>query len=485
MRAADVDAGRVLAMRMTRLQVCLLALVLVALLIPAAYTQRGGPGGGRGPGGKGGGFNPDDIFNMLSKGSATFDVNTVELRQFGAETVEQQREKMNTYLQTKGVSNGSMTKELYKEYMEGRMRNMSKEWANKGFDSLANGANSFNVDTVEIPGNMLRGRSAESQREAWKKFLAGKGVNTGAMTKELYTEFSENRMKEFREKGDTRTEEEKKRDLESRLREGFKQMDTNGDGGISMEEAQAAKQKRVFGDSISDKENFERFDANKNGKIEYDEFAKYIQVRTEEREKQREDRKDEKKEEGAAKVEDIESRPTVFRYGKMPKELPSWFNDLDGDKDAQVGLYEWKQQGKDVKEFLAMDSNGDGFVTAEEHLRFEKAKAKGVDLKTAMAGSGRPPERGALGMGGGIGAGMGGGMRGGNGGGMGGGNGADRKMGEGRGKDRRRGDGGDKRGGGGMDPEKMKEWKDKMKEWKDKGGKGGKRGRGERPGAGE
>ncbi|MFO0844192.1 MAG: EF-hand domain-containing protein [Gemmataceae bacterium] len=468
-------------MRMTRMQVGLLALVLVAVLIPAAYTQfggRGGPGGGKGGFGKGGfgkgGFNPDDIFNMLSKGSPTFDVNTVELRQFGQETVEQQREKMNSYLQTKGVSNGSMTKELYKEYMEGRMRDMTKDRANKGFDSLANGAASFNVDTVEIPNNMLWGRSAESQREAWKKFLAGKGVNTGAMTRELYAEYSESRMREFREKGDTRTEEEKKRDMDSRTRDSFKQMDTNGDGFVTMEEAQAARQKRMFGDSISEKENFDRFDANKDGKISFEEFQKYIEVRTEEREKRREEEKKEQGKEEAAKGDDLEARPPVYRYGKLPKELPPWFNDLDTDKDAQIGLYEWKQQGRDVKEFLAMDTNGDGFVTPEEQIRFEKAKAKGVDLKTATAASG--PVRGPERMGQGGGGGDRGGDRGGKGGRRGWGDGGDGKGGKGDrgGKGGRRGwgDGGDGKGGkGGMDPEKMKEFFNK----RGKGGRGGDR----------
>lgn len=475
-------------MRMTRLQVCLLALVLVALLIPAAYTQRGGPGGGRGGPGGGKGFNPDDIFNRISGGADSFDVNTIELRQRGEETIEQQREKMNAYLQTKGVTNGKMTKELYKEFFEGRMREMSRGMAKRGFEGFAKGAASFDVDKVEISGMMLMGGSAERQKEQMKEFLKSKGVTNNQMTEALYAEFSENRMKEFREKGDTRTEEEKKKDQQAMMKSSFDSMDLNKDGALTLEEVNSPDRRRGFGDSIREKENFERFDANKNGKIEYDEFMKYIEVRTEEREKRREERKDEKKEEGgAAKVDDLEARPTVFRYGKMPKELPSWFNDLDGDKDAQVGLYEWKQQGKDVKEFLAMDANGDGFVTAEEHVRFEKAKSKGVDLKTAMAGSGRPPERGAFGgMGGQPGGGRGGPP---------GGNGGERKMDGGRGNKGRRGEGGGGFGGGGFggggfDPEKMKEMKERMekiKDWKGGKDKGGKRkgGRGERPEAGD
>jgi Ca2+-binding EF-hand superfamily protein len=477
---------------MTRLQVGLLALILVAVLLPAAYTQFGrGPGGGfggkggfGGPGGMGKMFNPDDIFNRMSNGADSFDVNTVELRQRGEETVEQQREKMNAYLQTKGVTNGKMTKELYREFFEGRMRELSRGMAKRGFEGLAKGAASFDVDKVEITGFMLMAGSAEKQREQMKAFLKSKGVTNNQMTEELYAEFNENRMKEFREKGDTRTEEEKKQAQAAMLKSGFESMDLNKDGFLTMDELNSPDRRRGFGDSIREKENFDRFDANKDGKISYEEFQKYIEVRTEEREKRREEREEEKKkEEGGVKADDLDARPPVYRFGKLPKELPVWFNDTDKDQDAQVGLYEWKQQGKDVKEFLAMDANGDGFLTAEEMIRFEKAKVKGVDLQSATAASGRPPAGGPFGLGGppaggGPGVGERGGPR----------NGDRPRRGEGgpggdRGKGRRGGEGGgmDKGwGGGGFDPEKMKEFREKF--GKGKGGKSrGKRGDGDRP----
>ena len=64
-----------------------------------------------------------------------------------------------------------------------------------------------------------------------------------------------------------------------------------------------------------------------------------------------------------------DERPNVLRYGKTPKELPSWFTELDTDKDAQIGLYEWRAAGRSIEEFLAKDLNGDGFLTAEEVLK--------------------------------------------------------------------------------------------------------------------
>jgi hypothetical protein len=82
---------------------------------------------------------------------------------------------------------------------------------------------------------------------------------------------------------------------------------------------------------------------------------------------------------GPAPVE--ETRPAVYRVGKLPRELPGWFAQLDKDNDGQVGLYEWKAAGKATTEFLAMDANGDGFLTAEEVLRFQR-----VNKKTAKVG---------------------------------------------------------------------------------------------------
>ncbi|MBP3959199.1 EF-hand domain-containing protein [Gemmata sp. G18] len=81
------------------------------------------------------------------------------------------------------------------------------------------------------------------------------------------------------------------------------------------------------------------------------------------------------------KKETEEERPIAMRYGKLPKDLPSWFDQDDTDKDGQIGLYEWRKAGKDMKEFTEMDLNNDGFVTADEYLRF--ARQRNIDAKIA------------------------------------------------------------------------------------------------------
>ncbi len=91
-----------------------------------------------------------------------------------------------------------------------------------------------------------------------------------------------------------------------------------------------------------------------------------------------------------------EQRPVVLRYGKMPKELPSWFNDLDTDKDGQVGMYEWRFDSRPVAEFIAMDLNGDGLLTAEEYLRFKNPvsnNATSSESRTITTSSSNPFNR--------------------------------------------------------------------------------------------
>ena len=62
----------------------------------------------------------------------------------------------------------------------------------------------------------------------------------------------------------------------------------------------------------------------------------------------------------------------MFRYGNLPKEVPTWFGDLDGDQDGQVGLYEWRKAERVTKEFVDMDLNGDCYLTAEEWIRYNQ-----------------------------------------------------------------------------------------------------------------
>jgi Ca2+-binding EF-hand superfamily protein len=65
---------------------------------------------------------------------------------------------------------------------------------------------------------------------------------------------------------------------------------------------------------------------------------------------------------------DVETRPIVYRAGKLPKGLPEWFERLDTDKDGQVSLFEWRKAGKPLNEFKLWDRNDDSLITPEEAL---------------------------------------------------------------------------------------------------------------------
>jgi hypothetical protein len=107
-----------------------------------------------------------------------------------------------------------------------------------------------------------------------------------------------------------------------------------------------------------------------------------------------------------------EEKQVVFRYGKLPKELPDWWERLDTDKDGQIGLYEWRKDGREVEAFIAMDLNNDGLLTPEEWIKYQKdlyAHKPGEKEDTVAARVGGPGRGGRGGPGrGGPGGGFGG-----------------------------------------------------------------------------
>jgi Ca2+-binding EF-hand superfamily protein len=104
---------------------------------------------------------------------------------------------------------------------------------------------------------------------------------------------------------------------------------------------------------------------------------------------------------------DEEEKKVVFRYGKLPKELPSWWESLDKDKDGQIGLYEWRSAiggrelanyyGRELEVFNTHDLNGDGLITPEEWIKAELMqyehipgeKPDGYAARVGTGGSGR------------------------------------------------------------------------------------------------
>ncbi len=168
----------------------------------------------------------------------------------------------------------------------------------------------------------------------------------------------------------------------------FKLRDRNGDGFLNQDE---------MPDQL--KAELTTWDTNRDNLISLDEYKAYSFAKMQ-------SRRGQGNQPGIATIiieeEDLDTRPVVFRAGKLPKELPAWFKKLDTDKDGQVALYEWRKGGKDIEEFAEWDRNNDGYITAEEALYKQRliqvasaaAKTEDGETQTPAFSAGRGPDGG-------------------------------------------------------------------------------------------
>jgi hypothetical protein len=166
----------------------------------------------------------------------------------------------------------------------------------------------------------------------------------------------------------------------------FRRYDKNGDGLLNNDEMPEALQAER-----------DRWDTNKDGFIDLNEFKAYAQARMQQAQADRGSAGGGGPggpwDAGASPVPEApadnsqEARPVVYRAGNLPRELPAWFMEADADKDGQVGLYEWKAKGWPMEQFRNMDRNDDGFLTVEEVLRSMKQPADSSASPTAAGTS--------------------------------------------------------------------------------------------------
>jgi Ca2+-binding EF-hand superfamily protein len=139
----------------------------------------------------------------------------------------------------------------------------------------------------------------------------------------------------------------------------FRQRDQNGDGKLNEDEMPRPLRGQL-----------DRWDINKDGLIDLNEYKAYYRDRMTNRMNNNNQRNNVTFTTDAVVDDAPLKRPDVYRYGNMPANLPAWFTELDTDQDGQIGLYEWRKAGKSLAEFKQYDRNDDGFITADEVLRW-------------------------------------------------------------------------------------------------------------------
>ncbi len=230
-------------------------------------------------------------------------------------------------------------------------------------------------------------------RDQAEEYAKRKGITNGRLTREQFADYMQQRFAQRQaERGATggTTSADPAKDA-------FDRLDRNRDGVLADEE--------IPGTMRSD---LTKWDNNRDGKIQLDEYRAFYKANAP-TESARSSSSSTLTVTQQNSLEELDKRATVYRAGNLPPELQrTWFEECDTDRDGQVGLYEWKAGGYPVSDFRAMDANGDGFVTAEEALRYVRKNGGGnSSTATAAAGFGRGP--GGWGQGGfGRGQGMGG-----------------------------------------------------------------------------
>jgi Ca2+-binding EF-hand superfamily protein len=249
------------------------------------------------------------------------------------------------------------------------------------FDFMAKGKDVIRRDDLDPNFQRMFDRMAQAQ-----------GITNGQITRDQFKTAAESFGNRGRggpggpgggppTKGGDVTSEQMDRQSE----DAFRKHDKDGDGQLQYAE---------MPDNL--KAVWTNYDANKDGSINLEEYKAFyrdrMQIRMQENAAaQGQNPNAQPTPDGlppateAAPVQEDEKRPTVYRFGKLPKEMPPWFAELDTYKDGQIWLSSWVKAGRSVEEFRAMDRNDDGLLTVEEYLGYVRANAKQSPGDTVVA----------------------------------------------------------------------------------------------------
>ncbi len=292
------------------------------LAIPLAVnSQQPGPTGGGKGGRGGGGRDPSQFFDRLANGKDVIIIDQLDDRMKGM---------ISGMALANGITNGQITREQFTAGME---TFRAQRAASRGVPG----------GTPPTPGTL--GAAPP-----------GRGSDT---TPEQIDRQAEDSFRKHDKDGDGQLQFAEMPDA---LKSSLTTYDSNKDGMINLEEYKAYYRDRV---QVRMQENAAAQGTTPNGQPAAAEGLPPV--------------------EEAAAVQEEDKRPTVYRYGKLPKELPPWFAELDTYKDGQIWLSSWVKAGKSVEEFRAMDRNDDGLLTVDEYLSYVRANTKQSPGDTVVA----------------------------------------------------------------------------------------------------
>lgn len=318
------------------------AAVLAALLSGVALAQFPQPGGGP-PGGFGGGgfgrggfggpgggsFDPSQFAGMAFDRAAN-GKSTITISEYTSRMDPEASKRLGEWASKKGITSGQVTREQFSEFFKERMAERMAQGGGMSFRMSGGpgggppGATSTGSDPGAQPG--------------------GGPTAPGGMDPEAFA------------------------------KQRFEQYDTNKDGQLDATEAQASNRLR---------DSFQEVDADHNGLISLAEYTQYIRMRFANGGpggNPGDPGFNPWGQPGFMVPVPEQKKVAVYRFGALPKDLPDWFSKIDADKDAQVGLYEWRKAGRDLAEFRSFDLNGDGFITVDEGLLPSKIAARKKEM---------------------------------------------------------------------------------------------------------
>ncbi len=311
----------------------------------AQFPPQGGPpGGGRS---SRGGFstNPDDSFNQYSGGKDSFNLNQLPPDQ------KMRFERTAGFLKIQIPPDGTISRDYYKASMP-TPEQMRERFSQRGGGGGPPGGGAPGgapaMSMTVVPGSAAPGGFPQSGGYPHGGFppsdRGGRSDRGGGdRGGDRGGDQAERRIREQDKDGDGRISIA---EADDKLKPNFQKMDLNQDGFIDGTEYNIA----MGGGGRSDR-------GGPPGGGGYDPYQQGgYSGRGQE----------------IPKIEE-EKLPVVYRYGKIPKGVvPSWYSELDTNQDGQIGLYEWRNADRPTAEFLSYDLNGDGLLTADEWVRYEK-----------------------------------------------------------------------------------------------------------------